>query len=121
MFTERTHLDGGVLNLVLTDVPDIVGVRIGSPIETLDHSTVFIYAVLKTPIPHFVCRQEVYLKNSVDWELTRGNKKGLNCKEIIMFPCPVSSLNKALLRVLRDRAPKRAIVVKAGDKPLFEG
>ena len=27
---EPTHIDGRVLDLVLTDVPDVVGVRVGS-------------------------------------------------------------------------------------------
>ena len=35
--------------------------------------------------------------------------------------CPVSSLSEALLRVIRDRVPKRTIVVRARDKPWFDG
>ena len=31
MVTEPTHIDGGVLDLVLTDVLYVVGVRVGSP------------------------------------------------------------------------------------------
>ena len=29
---EPTHIDGGVLNLVLTDVPDVIGVRVCSSV-----------------------------------------------------------------------------------------
>ena len=62
MVSEPTHIEGRV-----TDISDIVGVRVGSPVGTSDHSAVFIDIVLKQPIPHLVCRQEVYLKNPVGW------------------------------------------------------
>ena len=86
--------------MVLTDAHDFLGVRVGSPIGTSDHSILFIDVVLQQPIPNLVCRQEVYLKNSVDWELVRGDVKDLDWIEIIRSPWPVSSLNEVLLRVL---------------------
>ena len=35
-----------------------------------------------------------------------GDVKGLNWNEIIRSPCQVLSLNKAILRVIRNRVPK---------------
>ena len=32
----------------------------------------------------------------MNWELVRGDVKGLNWSEIIRSPCPVSTLNEAL-------------------------
>ena len=58
---------GGALDLVLTDVSVLVGARAGSPVETSDRSAAFIDVVLEQSIPHLVCMQEVYLKNSVNW------------------------------------------------------
>ena len=46
MVTEPTHVDGGVLDLVLTDVPDIIGVRVSSPGVPSDHSAVFIMFIM---------------------------------------------------------------------------
>ena len=66
MVTEPTHIDGGVLDLVLTDVPDVVGAQVIMPVGTSDHRIVFIDVVLEQPISCLVYRQEVYLKNSVD-------------------------------------------------------
>ena len=57
------------------------------------------------------------MKNSVDWNLVRGDVKGFNWKpSIIRSLCPVLSLNEALLRVIRDRESKRTIAVGTGDK-----
>ena len=39
----------------------------------------------------------------MDWELVRGDVKGLGWDDIIRSPCPASSLNEVLLRVLRNR------------------
>ena len=46
--------------------------------------------------------------------------KGLNWNEIIRSPCPLSSLNEAPLRGIRDRVPRWTIAVRTGDKPLYD-
>ena len=77
--------------------------------------------LLEQPIPYLVCRQEVYLKNSVDWDLVRRDVKGPNWNEITRFPCPISSLNESLLRVTGGKVSKQTIVVRTNDKPWFDG
>ena len=47
MVAESPHVDGGVLDFVLTDVPDVVKAPVGTSVETLNHSVVFIDAVLE--------------------------------------------------------------------------
>ena len=74
MITKHTHIDGGVSDLVLTDVSDDIEVW-GS--SAVDHD-----ALLEQPIPHLVRNHDVYLKNSVDWKLVREDVKGLNWNEI---------------------------------------
>ena len=57
MVTEPTHIDEGVLDLGLTDVPVVVAVGVESPVGTSDRSPVFIVfidVVLEQPIPHQV-------------------------------------------------------------------
>ena len=51
----------------------------------------------------------------MDWELVRGDVKGLNLNEVIRL----SSLNEALLRVIRNRVPKRTIMFRTRDKSWF--
>ena len=55
----------------------------------------------------------------MNWKLVRVAVKGLNENEIIRFRCPVSSLNKTLSRVIKDRVFKRTVVVRTAYKPLF--
>ena len=44
--TEPTHIEGWVLDLVVTNAPDVVGVRAGSLVRTSNHSVIFIDVVL---------------------------------------------------------------------------
>ena len=85
------------------------------PVGSLDHNAIFIDFVLEQPVP-----QLVYLKSSVSWELVRRGVKGLKWNGIIRPPFSLSSLSEALLRVIRNRVPKRTIVVGMGDKPWFD-
>ena len=64
MVTEPTHSDGGVLDVVLTHVPGVIGVRVGLSVGTSHHSV--ILQMLCWSILQLAHRQEVYLKNSVD-------------------------------------------------------
>ena len=66
MATEFTHTDEGVLHIVLSDVPDVIWVQVGSTVGSLDHSAIFINIMLEQPILHLVGRQEVCINNSVD-------------------------------------------------------
>ena len=67
-----------------------------------------------------MCGLEAYLKNSVEWELVREDVKGLSWNEVVTSPFPVSSLNEALLRVIRDKFLKQTIVGIMGDEPWFD-
>ena len=54
MVTEPKHIDGTVLDLVLTDVPDVVEVRFDSSVGPSDHSAISVDVVLEKPISHSV-------------------------------------------------------------------
>ena len=46
--------------------------------------------------------------------------KGLNWNEIIRSPCPASTLNEALLWVIRNRVSKRTIGIRTRYKPWLD-
>ena len=98
-------------------VHDLVEVWVGSQVETSIYSAIFLDVALGQRIPHVVCRQQVYLKNSVHGKLVIGDVKRINCNELISFPCQVSTLNEALLLVIRNRVLNRTIVDRTRNKP----
>ena len=50
------HILKVVLDFVLTDVHDLVEVRVCLPGGTSDHSAIFIDDLLEQLVPHLVCR-----------------------------------------------------------------
>ena len=59
MATEPTHIDGWVLDLVLTDIQDLVEIRVGSPVETSDHSSIFWMCWCNLTLTWFVDRKSI--------------------------------------------------------------
>ena len=101
MVAEPTHIEGEVLDLVLTDVSDVVGVEVGSQVGTSDHSAV-LWMLCRSNIFLIWCIGRKSISRTLDWELMRRDVKGLNWNGIITFPCSISSLNEAFLRVTRE-------------------
>ena len=50
LVTEPTHINGGVPDLVLSNVHDLVEVQVNLPVGISDHSAIFKDAVLEQPI-----------------------------------------------------------------------
>ena len=75
---EPTQIDARLTDLALAGVSDVIWFRVDSPVGTPDHSAVFMEVVVDQYISHLVCSQEAYLKDSVNWELVRGDTKGFN-------------------------------------------
>ena len=61
MVTVPKHIDGGVLNLGLTDIPDAVGVQDNLLVATSDHCAAFMVLCGATHslVCNLVCKLEV--------------------------------------------------------------
>ena len=42
MVAEPRNIEREVHDLMLTDIPDVVGIRVGSPVRTTDYSVIFL-------------------------------------------------------------------------------
>ena len=66
MGAEPTHIIKGILDFVLTHDSDLVEVRVDWQDKTTKYIAFCIDVLLEQHILHLVCRQEVYMKNSVN-------------------------------------------------------
>ena len=57
-----THIAGNRLDLLMTDVPDIVDVFVGTPLGTSDHCFVSCLLRLEKYVPEYNVRSTVFLK-----------------------------------------------------------
>ena len=63
-----THIDGNRLDLVMTEVPDIVDVVVGTPLGTSDHCFVSCVLRVDKSVPEYNARSTVFLKHLTNWD-----------------------------------------------------
>ena len=62
-----THAHGGTLDLLMTDVPDLIRVAVVAPLGCSDHSSLSIAILMAQSIPNLCVSRGVLLKHRVNW------------------------------------------------------
>ena len=92
-----THARGGTLDLLMTDVPDLVQVAAVAPIDNSDHSSLSAVISMAQAIPNFCVSRKGYLKHQVNWNTVYGAIRDLSLRNIWSAHNPVEVLNEHLL------------------------
>lgn len=114
-----THHAGNCLDLVLTDVPDIVKAEVKAPIGTSDHSAISIKLDLRQPVPSYTITKEVYLKNRVNWNNVRDDVSRIQLGAILRSAEPMSAFNDQILSIIQRRVTVKRISYRFNDKAWF--
>ena len=77
-----THARGGRLNLMMTDVPDLVRVAVVSPIGNSDHSCLSAVISKAQAVPNLCVSRKVFLKQQVNWNTVCGAIRDLPWRNI---------------------------------------
>ena len=67
-----THARGGTLDLLMTDVPDLVRVAVVAPIGNSDHPSLSTVISTAQAVPNLCVSGKVFLKHQVDWNTVCG-------------------------------------------------
>ena len=62
-----THARGGILDLLMTEVPDLIRVAVVAPIGNLDHSSLSAVISTAQAVPNLCVSWKVFLKHQVNW------------------------------------------------------
>ena len=62
-----THARGGTLDLLMTNVPDLVRVAVVAPIRNSDHSALSAVISMAQAVPNFCVSRKYFLKHQVNW------------------------------------------------------
>ena len=62
-----THARGGTLDLLMTDVPDLVRGAVVAPIDNSDHSSLLAVISMAQAVPNLCVSRKVFLKHEVNW------------------------------------------------------
>jgi len=114
-----THVGGNCLDLVMTDVPDVINVFVGTPLGTSDHSYLELDVNVSQMLPTYDARRTVFVKSRVDWEKVRREVRVLPWSSIYRSADPVSVLNDSISHVIHRCVPTTVVGFRSGDAPWF--
>ena len=63
----RTHARGGTLDLLMTDVPDLVWVSVVAPIVNSDHSSLSAVNSMAQAVQNLCVSRKIFLKHQVNF------------------------------------------------------
>ena len=113
-----THAHGGTLDLLMTDVPDLVWVAVVAPIGNSDHSFLSAVVSMAQAVPNLCVRRKVFIKRQVNWNTVCGAMQNLPWCIIWSVDNPVDVLNKHLLLLFGRFVPTTVISVRKKGKAL---
>ena len=101
-----THARGGTLDLLRTDVPDLVQVAVVAPIGNSDHSSLSAVISMAQAVPNLCVSRKVFLKQQVNWNTVCGAIQELPWRNIWLSDNPVEALNEHLSTLVGRYVPK---------------
>ena len=114
-----THIAVKRLDLVMTDVPDIVDVVVGTPLATSDHSFVSCVLRIEQSVPEYNVRSTVFLKH-------RTNRYSV-CSAVMSFTWntilsadQLVAFDRAIGEVIGSYVPTTVLCSRYGDKQWFD-
>ena len=114
-----THRNGGTLDLILSNMPDLCRVTVGCCIGKSDHNFVSLTINLSARVPGFDSAQRVPLKTRVNWARVSAAIADMPWGTICRSATMISDLDVELLRVLNRYVPMVTVRKRFGDAPWF--
>ena len=115
-----THAHGGMLDLLMTDVPDLVRVAVVAPICNSDHCSLSAVISMAQAVPNLCVSRKVFLKHQVNWNTVCGAIRELPWRYIWFSDNLVEVLNEHLSLLVGLYVPTKVIRVQNKDKPWFD-
>ena len=115
-----THARGGTLDLLMTDVPDLVRLSVVAPIGNSDHSSLSAVISMAQAVPNLCFSRKVFLKHQVNWNTVCGAMQDPPWRNIWSADNPVEVLNEHLLLLVGRFVSTNIIRVRNKDKPWFD-
>ena len=88
-----THARGGISDLLMTDVPNLIRVAVVAPIGNSDHSSLSAVISMAQSVPNLCVSRKVFLKHQVNWNTVRDAMRNLPWCNIWCSDNPVDVLN----------------------------
>ena len=117
--TGPTHAPGGTLDLLITDVPDLVWVAIVAPLGSSDNSSHSVAISIAQAIPNRCFSRRMLLKHRVNWTAVYDAIGELPWRSIWNADNPVERLNVHFSLLVERFVLMKVICVRNKDKHWF--
>ena len=104
-----THIRGGTLDLLLTDVPDLVQVSVVAPKGQSDHSSLYVVVSTAQSVPNICISRCVFMKHQINWDAVRTAVQRLPRYHICRSDEPVEQLHLHLSKLVKRYVPARVV------------
>ena len=115
-----THARSGTLDLLMTDVPDLVRVAVVVRIGNADHSSLSAVISMAQAAPNLCVSRKVFLKHQVNSNTVCGEIRELPWRNIWLSDNPFEVLNEHISPLVGRYVPTKVIHVRNKDKPWFD-
>ena len=115
-----THAHGETIDILMTDVPDLVQVAAVAPLGNSDHSSLPAVILMSQAVPNLCVSWKVFLKHQANWNTVCGAIHELPWHSICLSDNPVEVLNEHLSLLVGRYVPTKVIHVRNRDKPWFD-
>ena len=112
----QIHAHGGTLDLLMTDVPDLVCLTVVAPLGSSDHSSLSIAISMVQAFPILCVSMRVLIKHGVNWTAVCNPIGVLPWRTIWSAENPVERLNVHLSVLVERFVPTKLIHVHNKDK-----
>ena len=109
------HIADNRLDLVMTDVPDVVDVFVGTPLSTSVSCFVSCFTVSREQ-----CQKYCFLKHRTNWDSVRSAVRSFTWSTILKSADPLVALDLAIGEVICRYVPSIVLRSRSGDKQWFD-
>ena len=106
-----TRIASNKLDLVMTGVPDIVDLFVGTPLETSDHCFVSYVLRVEQSVPEYNVRSTVFLKHRTNYCAVRS----FTWRTILKSADPLDAFDRAIGEVIGRLVPTTVLRCRSGD------
>ena len=116
-----THIAGNRLDIVMTDVSEIVDVFVGTPLGTSDHCFGSCVLRVEQSVPEHNIGSTVFLKHRTNWDNVTSALTNFTWSTILKSADPLHSFDRAIGEVICRLVPTTVLRGRSGDKQLLDG
>ena len=119
LVVDPTYARGETLDLLMTDVHDLVRVAVVAPIGNLDHSSQSAVISMAQAVPNLYVSRKGFLMHQINWNTVCGAMRELPWLNIWLSDNPVEVSNEHLSLLVGRYVKTKVIRVRNKDKPWF--